>query len=94
MSDWPQPNPPPYPADDEDEQRKQKAFDRLERASRGPSVVTADEERRLYELSRQGVEAAIQPVARRRHCIDEKRHKPHEWTPGDQSVRYFCEGRR
>lgn len=71
---------------------RQQAFDRLERASRGPSVVTADEERRMYELNRQGVDAPITPRAPMVACPSYRRHKPHDWTTGAGAKRY-CGGR-
>lgn len=53
--------------DDELEARERRARMRaagaLDRAPRGPSVVTPDEERRLYELNRAGVDAPIRLAA-------------------------------
>lgn len=76
---------------DEDERERQKAFDRLERASRGPSVVTADEERRLYELNRQGVDAPITPRPIGQLCSMWHKHTAHNWTTDEGGARY-CRG--
>lgn len=75
-----------------DERERQKAFDRLERAGREPSVVDSKEERRLYELSRQGIDAPISPRAIAAQCPnDRRRHRAHEWTTGAGGKRW-CRG--
>lgn len=64
------------------ERERQKAFDRLDKAPRGQSVVDSNEERRLYDLARRGIDDAIRPPPPVMRCPSARRHKAHEWTNG------------